>query len=92
MLKLGTWFTRHTTGLPVTYTHNGLRALARRCAEQIHIAQPRMAHASEILAQLGKLGLRVVEVPVEIAYTHYSLAKGQSLFNSVNVLLALLLG
>lgn len=49
-----------------------------------------MAHASEIIEQVGKRGLRYVEHPVHILYTDYSRKKGQSLLNSVNILTELL--
>jgi hypothetical protein len=45
-----------------------------------------MAHASEIVASLARGPWRVQEVPVTIRYTDYSRAKGQSLFNGVNIL------
>jgi len=45
-----------------------------------------MAHASEFLHQVASSGLRFVETPVTIAYTAYSLAKGQTLGNSLNIL------
>jgi polyprenyl-phospho-N-acetylgalactosaminyl synthase len=50
-----------------------------------------MAHASEILTQIAKLGLRYCEIPVTITYTAYSLHKGQKLFDSINVLWDLLM-
>lgn len=45
-----------------------------------------MAHASEIVAQIGHHHLRYAEQPVHILYTDYSRSKGQSLWNSVNIL------
>jgi hypothetical protein len=49
-----------------------------------------MAHASEIVSQLGKMKLPWKEFPVEVLYTDYSKAKGQSVFNSVNILVDLI--
>jgi hypothetical protein len=45
-----------------------------------------MAHASEILEQIGRSGLRYVEVPVTIEYSRYSMAKGQRLADSLLIL------
>jgi hypothetical protein len=45
-----------------------------------------MAHASEIISQIGALKLRWCEAPVNITYTSYSTHKGQSLLDSVNIL------
>jgi glycosyltransferase involved in cell wall biosynthesis len=89
MLRAATLFTRLTTGLQVTDTHNGLRAMTRRGATAIQLRQNRMAHASEYLGQIGASGLRYVERPVTIEYTAYSLAKGQGMRDSVLILLDL---
>jgi polyprenyl-phospho-N-acetylgalactosaminyl synthase len=76
-LKLGVIFTRLVSRIQVTDTHNGLRAFSRKAAEQIRIRQDRMAHASEILDEIGRLKLRYREVPTRIVYSNYSQAKGQ---------------
>jgi len=85
-LVLAVSITRWLTGLPLTDTHNGLRAFTRQAASQIHIRQNGMAHASEILSQIAALKLAYCEVPVRIRYTDYSKRKGQSIFNSLNIL------
>jgi glycosyltransferase involved in cell wall biosynthesis len=86
LLKAATWFTRLTTGLDVTDTHNGLRAMTRRGAQSINLRQNRMAHASEILHQIADSGLTYVEAPVTIEYSAYSLAKGQTLGDALTIL------
>jgi glycosyltransferase involved in cell wall biosynthesis len=85
LLKFATFFTRLYTGLPVTDTHNGLRALSRQAAELIEIKQDGMAHASEIIEQIKRHQLRFTEVPVSVSYTDYSLAKGQRLSQSFKI-------
>jgi polyprenyl-phospho-N-acetylgalactosaminyl synthase len=89
LLHAATAFTRLTTGLQVTDTHNGLRAMTRRAAAAMRLRQNRMAHASELLSQIAASGLPYVERPVTIEYTAYSLAKGQSLGDAVLILLDL---
>jgi polyprenyl-phospho-N-acetylgalactosaminyl synthase len=89
LLRAATAFTRLTTDLEVTDTHNGLRAMTRRGAASIKLRQNRMAHASEWLAQIAASRLRYVERPVTIEYTDYSLAKGQTLADAVLILLDL---
>jgi glycosyltransferase involved in cell wall biosynthesis len=89
LLQAATVFTRLTTGLGLTDSHNGLRALTRQGAAAIRLRQNRMAHASEILNEIARSGLRYVEVPVTIEYTAYSLAKGQRIGDSVTILLDL---
>jgi polyprenyl-phospho-N-acetylgalactosaminyl synthase len=89
LLKAATWFTRATTGLQLTDTHNGLRAMTRGGASRISLRQNRMAHASEFLDQIAHSGLPWVEVPVTIQYSGYSLAKGQRLGDSLAILVDL---
>jgi glycosyltransferase involved in cell wall biosynthesis len=89
LLRAATTFTRLTTGLQVTDTHNGLRAMTRRGAAAIRLRQNRMAHASEWLSQIAASGLRYVERPVTIEYTAYSLAKGQNVGDAILILLDL---
>ena len=50
-----------------------------------------MAHASEILSIVTRERLRYVEAPIDITYTEYSMAKGQSGLNAVNILVDLFL-
>ncbi len=90
-LKLATTFTFLSTGLRMTDAHNGLRAMTRSCAQRLKIRQDRMAHASEIIHEAARLKLKLVEVPVTIRYSAYSLRKGQKLSNSLNILMDLLI-
>ena len=90
LLKAATWFTRITSGLSLTDTHNGLRAMTRRGASAIRLRQNRMAHASEFLYQIAASQLKYVEVPVTIEYSAYSLAKGQKLGDTLSILVDLL--
>ena len=89
LLKAATWFTRITSGLSVTDTHNGLRAMTQRGAGAIRLRQNRMAHASEFLNQVSASKLKYIEAPVTIEYSAYSLAKGQKLGNSLSILVDL---
>jgi glycosyltransferase involved in cell wall biosynthesis len=86
VLKTAVWVTNMSTGMKLTDAHNGLRVIRRDAAAKIDLEQNRMAHATEIVLQIGRTRLPWAEQPVEIIYTDYSKAKGQSLFNSVNIL------
>lgn len=92
LLRAGVKFTNFTTGVKLTDAHNGLRVMTASAARRLHIGQDRMAHASELIAQIGKLGLRVREVPVTITYSAYSVAKGQKMSNSFRILADLVVG
>ena len=90
VLRLAVGYTNVTTGTRLTDAHNGLRLLHREVVERLDITQNRMAHASEIVAQIGDMKVPYGESPVHILYTDYSKSKGQSLWNSVNILVELM--
>lgn len=85
VLRLARWHVARTSGLHLTDAHNGLRAFGRRAAQGLRFKHPGMAHASEIIEIAGRHGWTVVEEPVTIRYTEYSLSKGQSLLNAINI-------
>lgn len=89
VLKTAVAVTNAATGMRLTDAHNGLRVLRVDAARHVNLKQDRMAHASEIVEQLGKSGLPWAEHPVHIRYTDYSRAKGQSLLNAVNIVVDL---
>lgn len=85
LLRAAVWFTRATAGLPVSDTHNGLRAFSRAAASRLRIRMDGMAHASEILDEIREHGWRWTEVPVTIRYSPYSIAKGQASSESLRI-------
>lgn len=92
VLKTAVRFERLSTRLKVTDTHNGLRALNRTAASTIRLRKNRMAHGSEFLREISNHELSYREYPVHVLYTDYSRAKGQSLWNSINILFDLIFG
>ncbi|WP_169079676.1 glycosyltransferase family 2 protein [Microcella alkalica] len=91
VLKTAVLVTNLTTGLTLTDAHNGLRVIRTDAARAVNLKQDRMAHATEIVLQLGRTRLPYREFPVEVLYTDYSRAKGQSLLNSINILVDLVI-
>jgi hypothetical protein len=75
--------------LGLTDAHNGLRVFTLPVVRDLRIEMNGMAHASEIVSYLARSRWRIVETPVDILYTDYSRAKGQSLVNGVNILFEL---
>ncbi|HTL40626.1 MAG TPA: glycosyltransferase family 2 protein [Pseudolysinimonas sp.] len=90
ILKMAAVYTRWTSGMALTDAHNGLRAIDRSLLERLRLKQNRMAHASELVDQIGALKVDWAEYPTHIIYSDYSKAKGQSLLNSVNILFELI--
>lgn len=85
LLRFAVMFSNRTSGLKLTDTHNGLRAFNRWFAEQLQITMLDMSHASEIIETVATTGARWLEHPVTINYTAYSMAKGQSMVNAINI-------
>lgn len=90
VLRGAVWYSNLTSGVKLTDAHNGLRVLGREVCERMTIEQNRMAHASEIVEEIGRHGFTVAEHPVHILYTDYSRSKGQSVLNSVNIVIDML--
>lgn len=90
-LRIGIVVSGILSGVWLSDTHNGFRALSREAASRIRLREDGFAHATEILACVRTAGLRYREVPVGIRYTAYSMRKGQPVSNGLNVVVDLLL-
>ena len=86
LLKGAVWVSWAMTGLKLSDTHNGFRALNNKALRKIKLKQDDMGHATEILDEIKINKLKYKEVPVTIKYTSYSMSKGQSVFNSLKIL------
>jgi len=91
LLKAGVFVTWLFSGVWLSDTHNGFRAFSAQAARQIRMTENGFAHATEILELIKRAGLRFKEIPATIRYTEYSRSKGQSLFNSINIVFDLVL-
>ena len=85
LIKLAIVFTWIFSGIKLSDAHNGFRAFNRRALEIISCGQDGMSYASEVIDQIAEHKLRVAEVPVTVAYTDYSKAKGESNISKVMV-------
>lgn len=86
VLKTVVFLSPRSRKLGLTDAHNGLRAFNAKVAAEMNIRMNGMSHASEIVGMMDDRKWRVAEEPVDILYTEYSKAKGQSLVNGVNIL------
>ena len=91
-LRVAALVERFLTGIKLTDVHNGFRAINVAKFPDFVITQNRMSHASEIIDLIKRLGMRYVEKPCTIRYSDYSLSKGQSMMNSVNIIIEFILG
>lgn len=79
---LGKIFNRVFFKIKLTDAHNGFRILNKKALEKIKIRQDRMAHATEIPAQVFKSNLNWVEFPVKVHYHSY----GQSGSGAIKII------
>lgn len=91
-LRIAALVERVLTGIKLTDVHNGFRAINIAKFPDFVITQNRMSHASEIIDLIKKLKMRYKEIPCTIRYSEYSLSKGQSILNSVNIIIEFILG
>ncbi len=82
ILKPALIFNYFFTGLRLTDVHNGLRAMSQKAAQKIKITQDKMAHNTEIIAEIKKNKLKYKEVPVRIIYNEY----GQGFFDGLKII------
>ncbi len=90
LLRAGVVINGLLTGMWLSDAHNGARAMNRKAAEAIVLKENGFAHATEILQEIKRTGLRYVERPTRIRYTEYSLYKGQKASNAINIFIDLL--
>jgi glycosyltransferase involved in cell wall biosynthesis len=79
------------TGVWLSDAHNGFRAMTVVAGSRIKLKENRMGHASEILMLIRNQKLRFAERPTHIIYSEYSMAKGQSPLNAINIVIDILL-
>lgn len=68
---LGKLFNRIFFRVRLSDAHNGFRILDKKALQTIKITQDRMAHATEIPAQVFENDLKWVEFPVKVHYHSY---------------------
>lgn len=86
VLKTAVALSSRTRRLGLSDAHNGLRVFNKRFADALNLRMNGMSHASEFIAIMDRGEWRVSEEPVDILYTEYSMSKGQSLLNGVNII------
>ena len=91
VLRVGRIVSGLSTGVWLTDAHNGFRALSGKAVASVRLRENGYAHATEILEQVRRAGLRYVEIPTTVRYTDYSRAKGQPISSAVDITLDLII-
>jgi glycosyltransferase involved in cell wall biosynthesis len=77
-------------GATASDTQSGLKGFSPRALERIRIRSSGMEFCSEIVWRAKQHRLTVEEIPIRAIYTDYSLAKGQSNWNALSIIMNLL--
>lgn len=87
ILKLAILFTFFLSNIKLTDAHNWYRVFRNEILDIITLTIDWMWHASEFVDIIATKNLKYMEVPVNIKYTPYSLAKWQKSSNAINIAL-----
>lgn len=85
VLKTSIWFGYIFGGIKLTDSHNGFKVINLKNIPDFEFTQNGMSHGSEIIDIIKRKNLNYVEYPHTITYTDYSMEKGQSISNSINI-------
>tara|TARA_B100000795_G_scaffold269816_1_gene260539 strand:+ start:1551 stop:2237 length:687 start_codon:yes stop_codon:yes gene_type:complete len=81
VLKIATFITNIITGMNLSDTHNGLKAIKKSCIKKLDLDINGYAFESQFIYQISKRKISYRELPANIIYTDYSISKGQSIRN-----------
>ena len=81
VLRIATFFTNIITGMKLSDTHNGLKAIKKSCLKKLDLDINGYAFESQLIYQISKHEISYRELPASIIYTDYSKSKGQSIRN-----------
>ena len=90
LLKCARWVDFVFSGILLSDSHNGLRAIRTEALKNMVLLSDRMEHASEIIWEVKRLHLKYHEVPVIIYYRSFAHKKGQSLANALRIFFSLM--
>jgi glycosyltransferase involved in cell wall biosynthesis len=83
--------TRIFYGVHVTDSQSGLRAFKSKAAELIDINSRGYGVSSEIIHEIKKNNLKLIEIPIKTIYTDYSLSKGTNTKIGLKILIKMIM-
>lgn len=87
--RFGNWLMNLITyfvfGIWINDSQSGMKALSKKSLASIKLDSIGYEICSEIIGEAKSRGLKITEVPIETIYTDYSKAKGQNIFNAINI-------
>ena len=84
--KIGNLVTALFTGLLVTDSQSGLKAMNVDFVKQIDLKLNGFEFCTEIINHINKQKVSFLEIPIQVRYTEESMAKGQNFGNGVKMI------
>ena len=84
------FITRVLFGINSTDSQSGLRVFSRKALEGLRWRTSGYEFCSEMLWRASQINLKIDEYPIKAIYTDYSVSKGQSSWNGINILKSLI--
>lgn len=92
--RIGNWgisfITSLLSGQWTTDSQSGFKALSKETIAKMNIDALGYEFCSEMIIEAKRYKIRVKEIPIKAIYTNYSVSKGQSVFNGMNLIIKLL--
>ncbi|MBI5152194.1 glycosyltransferase family 2 protein [Candidatus Peregrinibacteria bacterium] len=76
--KIGNFLTYLISGIHSSDSQSGIKAFSREAAEKIRIHSVGYEYCSEIFREIKENRLAMIEIPVKVKYSNYSMLKGQN--------------
>jgi glycosyltransferase involved in cell wall biosynthesis len=92
--KIGNWgmsfFTSILSRRWTTDSQSGFKAFSKNSLAKINIDTLGYEFCSEMIIEASRAKLRVKEIPIRTIYSQYSMGKGQSILNGINIIFKLM--
>lgn len=88
--KIANIITYVFSGIWVSDSQSGFRAYSRKAIDLIDIRTTGYEYCTEVFGEISKNNLKFSEVPIRVIYSNHSKAKGQSVANSINIIIKLI--
>ena len=88
--KIANLITYLFSGIWASDSQSGFRAYSKKAIDMIDIKTTGYEYCTEVFSEIKKNYLKFKEVPIKVIYSKHSKTKGQSVVNSINIIIKLI--
>ena len=88
--KMANLITFIFSGIWVSDSQSGFRAYSKDAINLINIKTTGYEYCTEVFSEISNHHLKFIEIPIKVIYSDHSKSKGQSVANSINILIKLI--